>query len=383
MERAWEIMRHLRAWLLLLFGGCLCGCAQTASLQVWNPAEVNLPGVHRVAVLGFNGPGTAPSAAAAAVTAQLWQNEFFAVVDRAHLEGPVLNLASTGGSASHPGGPGINDFLRGAVWQNCRQAGVQGAIVGDVISYQCIDHVHDETHIGFSGDSTKNQNTRTTGGGFTYDSKEIVNREAVVAVAFRLLDVNSGEVLATRQTTHSFKGTVSAGQGTLPPGEKVLGDLLNQCVDDMTKMLAPTKDKLTVTLAAPGWTTGRSLVDQGNEFAVAGDWKGAEAEYSSATKANEEYSAAWHNLAWARVALSDLAGAEAAAARAVEVDNSRRNRDALQQIRQLSANFTLVQRQLASRYLVRQGLPAALPQPQPMPAAIPHVLPPPVIPSGP
>jgi len=283
------------------------GCAPRARLLVLRPAELDLPGVARIAVVDFQGEGESGKIARAALLAQLSENRHFALVDQAELARvqPAAFQAD-----------GTDESL--AV-QAARDLGVDAVLAGQVVSYNVDDQVQQDHHIAIGGGgAAKSSGSKAGGFGIGFDTNTLHQREASVSLAFKLIDARSGEVLAARQASHTFQGRIVNGQGEMPGREKVLNDLLAHCSRDVVAMIAPHYVPVEVVLARQYWGNGLSDLRHGNDLAKRGDWTAAEAAWSAALERNPRNHAAHHNLALASEVKGDYAAARKHLDQAIE-----------------------------------------------------------------
>jgi len=111
------------------------------------------------------------------------------------------------------------------------------------------------------------------------------------------------------------------GQGNLPARQRLLTELLHECARDVVVMLAPHREQVAVSLSAPYFAKGSTEVRRGNTLASNGDWRGAVQSWEIALETNPENHAAIHNLAVAREAQHDYAGAQELLRRALRIKN--------------------------------------------------------------
>jgi hypothetical protein len=283
------------AALSLLAGGC----APRAHLMALRPAELDLAGVGRIAVLDFQGTGESGRIARSALLAQLSENRHFALVDQSE-------LARIQPAAFQAGTPDESLVVHAA-----RQAGVDAVLTGQVVSYNVQDDVQQDQHFSLAGGGGASSSGVKVGGlGIGFDSNTLHAREASVSLAFKLIDARNGEILAARQISHTFQGRVVNGQGQMPAREQVLNDLLRQCSRDVVAMIAPHYVPVEVVLARQTWGNGLTDLRRGNDLAKKGDWAGAEAAWTAALKRNPRNHAALHNLALASETKGDYAAAQ-------------------------------------------------------------------------
>ena len=268
---------------------------------------------------------------ASVLASELWENRFYTVVDRSELASEIQQAGFSEGDEES-----LDDLLLAA-----RQAGLDGIIFGEVLEYRCEDATARNTNWRLPGtaEGTDSEESRRSWLGF--ETKEASVRQGTVTVAFRLVDVKSGEIRASRKVTHRFSKEHADGQSEFPNEDEILADLSQQCLDDIVHMLAPHCDSCHVELSLCDiWTKGRRDVKHGIELALQGDWKAAEDAWHRALRKDPENHAALFNLAVAAAERQDFAAAEDLAMQALRVQHKdcyakgletiRANRDAFE-----------------------------------------------------
>ncbi|MDX1945029.1 MAG: CsgG/HfaB family protein [Pirellulaceae bacterium] len=283
---------------LLLILAAATGCAPRAQMLVLRPAEFDVSGIGRLAVVDFEGEGEAGKIAKSVLLAQLSENRHYALVDQGELA-RVLPAAFVQGQPNEA-----------ALVQAARHSGVDAILTGQVVSYNVADQKQTDQHISLGGGQSSGPLGRGSSLGIGIDTNTLLSREATVSLAIKLIDARTGEIRAARQTSHSFEGQVLNGQGDLPGQERVLGELLNQCSRDVVAMIAPHRAPVEVRLARQYWGNGLTALRKGNSKALKGNWPGAAADWQAALKDNPRNHAALHNLALASAAGGDFAGAK-------------------------------------------------------------------------
>src|SRR5687768_9637412 len=71
--------------LLLIALASLAGCAPRAQLMVWHPAELDIAGLERLAIIDFEGEQQSGKIARAALQSQLFENKYYLLIDQAEL----------------------------------------------------------------------------------------------------------------------------------------------------------------------------------------------------------------------------------------------------------------------------------------------------------
>ena len=265
------------------------GCTATAPITVFRPAEFDTSGVRTITVLDFDGPDGSGKIARSELTAQLWSNKHFEIVDQSQL----TRVAVAGYVAGH-GPPDVSAALEAA-----RRVGIDAILTGQVISYGVVDDVHRSQRFEFVNASAeaKKKQKKQHALGIGFENNETVNREAAVSLGFRLIDVKTGRTIAADTTSHNFTGQVTADAGLLPGREALLTELLGRCVRDTLQRLAPHRQTIKVRLASPAFGTGSKDVRRGNSMAKRSRWPLAMDYWQSVLNSNPDNHAALHNLA--------------------------------------------------------------------------------------
>lgn len=327
----------------LVFAVAACGCAHTARISAWQPAAIDVSGLNHVVVLGFSGEHG--DAVASALTSELWENEFYTLVDRSELQ-PVMQVGFDSA--------GSNDVK--SLIDPAKAAGIDGLIVGDVVEYRCDDRVFESTDFRFLNRSKEDADGEEDVNGFGLSQKQTLQREATVTIAFRLVDVNTGEVRASKRVSKHFEGRLVDGQGELPPSGAILDDLLTQCVDEIVQMLAPHSVPCSMKLATSDWLTrGRRHVARGIKAAEKGDWKTARDEWLAALEENPENDAALFNLALAAAADAKYEQAEEYAMQALRLRHKPCYAKGVEEIRRHRTAFEEASQQRDARIVPAEG----------------------------
>ena len=271
------------------------GCAPKAKMMVLRPAELDVAGIGRIAVVDFQGQEGTGQIARSAVLAQLAENRHYTLVDQTELA-RIQPAAFT---------QGLPD--EAAAIAAARSAGVDAVLTGQVVSYSAEDTVQQDHHIsiaGAGGASTKGD--KAGGFGIGLDTNTLHSRDASVSLAFKLIDARTGEIRDARQVSHSYEGRVVNGEGEMPGRERILSELLGKCSRDVVAAIAPHHERAQVVLARQYWGNGLNALRLGNALAKTGDWTAAEAAWKEALKNNPQNHAAHHNLALACEARGDF-----------------------------------------------------------------------------
>lgn len=278
----------------------LAGCANTATLHVWQPAQIDTTGIERLAVLDFRGPHESGQIARSTLVSQLWQDGFYTLVDQSELEG--VRPASASGPA---GSPDVGPAVAAA-----RAAGVDALLVGDVVSYHAADDVTTDQRFGFFNSDERQGPAAGSVMGVGFENNETVNREITASLAFQLIDARTGRILAARQSSYTEKGQLRNGEGHLPAREATLAKCMHRCARDIVDMLTPRQIPMRVELATATFGRAAGEIRRGNARAAKGDWQAAEAHWRAALELDPDNHAAMYNLGLACEARFDYGRAE-------------------------------------------------------------------------
>lgn len=273
------------------------GCAPRAQLMVYRPAELDVGGLERLAILDFEGEQQSGKIARAALQSQLFENKYYQIIDQAELARvrPVLRP---------DGSPDVAAALEAG-----RVIGVDVLLTGQVVSYNVLDDLQTDHHLEVGGSTSKGKGGTSSGLGIGLDSTQTLFREASVSVAVKLIDVRTGELRAARQFAHTFNGKRVNGQGDLPARDAILTKLLNECSHDVVRMIAPHYLKQEVVLAKQFYGAGLNEVRTGNKLATQGNWREAEQHWQAVAKSHPQNHQAHFNLALAAEARQDYPAA--------------------------------------------------------------------------
>lgn len=338
------IHRFLSFSFILTF--ILIGCAAKTAIQVTKPAEIDVGGIKRVAIIDFRGPENSGASVASAFVSKLFETGFYTIVERAELqrilEEHALSMA------------GVTDVETAVQAGNL--LGVQGVIVGDVIGYRCEDRrgkekVKEQVWTGeYEKDANGNIIYEKTLFGIKVKKKkykeefvdvEVIDREANVTLAFRLIDVETAGILASREASHSYNKKVQTGKESLPPKNEVLANLGLRCVDEFVRALAPHRITVQTQFAK-----GNDQVNKGIEFAKNGLWDKAQEIWEEEVQRDSRNNAAWYNLGLALEVAGDYMQAQDAYDQALTIESKKLYMQGLKRIRERIEDNRRLQEQL-------------------------------------
>ncbi len=257
------------AWCLLALQ---FGCATTATLTTTRPAELDVRGVSRIAVLDFTGPSDFALLARTTVIAQLQASRLYWIVDAAELQraapGPLYDAQ---GRVNAP-----------VALQAASRMQLDAVLLGRISRRR--DGVYD---LG----------TATV---------QIGDPKVSVISEFELLDVRTGQVLAQGQTEATYQGELEPDRSSANSEQKVLRSLVASSAAKVVAKISPHQVPVDVELATASFGPGAGSILAGNKFARAGQWADAKQQWQAAVNENAASDAALYNLGLAHEATGDL-----------------------------------------------------------------------------
>lgn len=294
------VQTSLRALILLC--GLTAGCAQTANVRCWQPAEIADADLQCLAVVGAD--DDVDRQAALGLERRLQQESSFEVV--AHPD-EVSRVVPAGYPTDE--GPGLDRLLQAG-----READLDAVVVVNV----------EQADVGPSRRSPWSWNA-------LWGPPES-SRTASVRVQFKLIDTTTSEVLAEREIHRAAPQPDESGRGD----DALLDSLLSECVDEFVAVLEPHETESSIQLAEGAWySLSGSAVRRGVRFARQGRWQQAEAAWKRALKHNARNDAALFNLAVASAESGDFTAAEEYAMEALHIQHTDCYATGLEQIRAL------------------------------------------------
>lgn len=326
------------------------GCASRARIAVTQPAEHNIAGLHRIAILELEGEKSSGKIAKACLVKAFYDNKHFEVVDPSQLA-RFRNFTMPDGRMSLP-----------AAIEAASLAGVDAVLVGQVISYNVVDDkIKDPNAV--SGDKLRERGFSSGAFGVGTDSSEAILREGTVTVSVQLVDVNTGTVRAAHQASQHSKTKITIGQGDSTSRDRLLETLMGLASQEIVAALAPHNRVVEVSLATPIYSRGYSSVIKGNKLAADGDWSGAQSAWKHAIQFNPDNHAALHNLALASELQKDYSAATHWIDLAVEKTKSPTYIATRDRIRLRQRDFQLAQAQSQARQMASRAKRKADPPP--------------------
>jgi curli biogenesis system outer membrane secretion channel CsgG len=311
-----------------------CAVQSAIKVDVQKPAAIHLPGVHKLAIADFQGSGSSGGQISSLVQSRLLQGGHFEIVERDRLA-RILDEQKLGMAGV------VNESTAKQVGQ---LLGVDALIFGEVSRYEV-----EKDEIG----AEKVQKKEGTGKYETVMEKNVftgkkhkVRREIMrtvwvdqqyrirrgsVAVNFRVVDVETGKLLAAHTDSKSYTGdkVVDGGSGTLKPEGEILNELSESVARDFAELIAPHSVSERRVLES-----GSGKNQEGRKYALAGLWPEAASAWEEAMKAAPGDPSAIYNLGIAREVQGDLDEAEGLFKKAAALKSKKLYIDAISRIRQ-------------------------------------------------
>jgi curli biogenesis system outer membrane secretion channel CsgG len=329
----------------------LISCAGSSAIRVdvQKPAAIHLPGVHKLAIADFQGPASSGGQISSLVQSQLLQGGHFEIIERDRLA-RVLDEQKLGMAGV------VNESTAKQVGQ---LLGVDALILGEVSRYG-VEKDEIGTEQVEKKEGTGKYETVTEKNVFT-GKKHKVKREIMrtvwvdrkyrirrgtVAVHFRVVDVETGKLLAAHTDSKSYTSDkiVDGGSAALKPEGEILNDLSQSVARTFTELIAPHAVSERRVLEP-----GSGKIQVGKKYALAGLWPEAAAAWEEALKAAPSDPAANYNLGIALEVQGDLDGAEVLFKKAAALKSKKLYIDAISRIRQERVEKARLEEQLRDR----------------------------------
>lgn len=329
----------------------LLSCAMPAaiSVQVMKPADINMPGVHTLAVADFQGAERSGSQIATQLQSYLKETNHLELVERDQLR-RILDEQNLGmaGVTNQETAIEVGKLL-----------GVDALIFGEVTAYDVepdergTEKVEREEGTG-RYEIVEQKNIFT--GKKQKVKKEIMKtvlvdqhyriRRGTVAINFRVVSVQTGELLAVHSDSKSYNSgkVVEGSRQTLKPQGEILADLSQKICKDFVWKIAPHYSKETRYVES-----GKGRIATGKKYAESGLWPEAIEEWKQAVVEKPKEPAVYYNLGVAYEIRGDYDQAESYYKQAVSIKTDKRYMDSIQRVRKAREEYKKLQRQLEER----------------------------------
>ena len=317
--------------LVLLFA---FGCSKKVTINVQKPAQFNVSDIKRIAVFDFKGPENSGQIIAGKFTNKLWKTQYFSIMERRELK-KVLEEHALQMS-------GVVDAATAVEFGKI--IGVDGIVIGDVTSYSVSEkrgreRVKEKVWKGeYEKDKDGNYIYEKTKSGKKervkiyveeYVTREVLNRSVNVAVNFRLVSIETGEIRATDSNSRSTTQKYYPHKGRIPSADGILDNLSEQVLDKFIPLITPHHVRVSKE-----FDEDNDQVDLGIEFAQKGLWDKAKDIWEAEVMKDPGNSAALYDLGIAYEVMGDFDRAEQLYDQALSIEPKDIYMEALSNIRQ-------------------------------------------------
>ncbi len=348
--------KKIQILLTILFAIFLLRCAGSSqiSVKVLKPAAIHMPGIYKVAVVDFEGPEMSGSQVATMMQSMLMQTQHYEIMERENLK-RILEEQNLGMA-------GILDETTAV--QVGKVLGVDALIFGQVSQYEVPPDKKITKKVKEKKFTGKYETVEEKGkdGKVVKKKKKIYEdvwidreywvREGNVAVNFRVVNVETGQLLAAHSESKSYNSeknksfwqSMTSSQADLKPAGEILSNLSKSICTKFTKMIAPyhVSEKRTIE-------SGEGDINTGKQFAESGLWPEAIESWERAVKQQPNEPAGYYNLGLAYELNGDLDRAEAAFIKAVGLNQKKLYMDSIARVRKAKVEQAKLQEQLSGR----------------------------------
>ncbi len=327
---------------LVFLASLLLACGPTmVQMPVHKPAEIDVKGLKKIAIVDFQGVNSSGDLAASLLTTELMHSNFFQIFERSKID--VLldehELAQAGV---------VDENTARQVGQ---MLGVDALVFGEVVSCSVdpdekgVQKVEKKVGTGKYRTVTRNKKkVREEIMKTAYIDQHYMIRRGTVAVTFRVVNIETGQLIASKAKSKSYdSGKVVEGKGTLKSRDAIINDLMADIVKEFAKEIAPY-----VVMEKHPLESGSGSTKIGVQYAKNGLWDEAIAAFNRAIKEQPKNSGAWYNLGIACMVTGDYDKAEMLFNKAIELKNKNLYFQALAHIRELRLQREKLRQQVGS-----------------------------------
>lgn len=317
-----------------------CSLPSVVSVRVEKPPAIPLLGIMEIAVADFKGPERSGSQIATLTQSMLMSAQYFEIMERDQLR-RVLEEQNLGMS-------GVVDEATAA--QIGKLLGVDALIFGEVTRYrvepdkEIVETVMQRRDTG-KYEEVEEKDKKT--GKVKKVKKKIYEevpvekrrwvRKGSVAINFRVVEVETGRLLAAHSDSRSYDSEeekrtfiqiLTDSQKSLKPEGEILADLSKDICQRFSRMIAPyyVTEKRTIE-------SGKESIKEGTKYAESGLWPEATEAWKRACVEMPQEPAAFYNLGLAYEVQGMLDDAEMAYRSAVKLKQKRLYMDAIARVR--------------------------------------------------
>ncbi len=279
------------------------GCANQASFTALRPAEMNVEGVNSLIVVDFRGLQPHAEMAQAATVAQLYQAQFFRVVDRAEWERvlPPSPYAQAAGAQ-------VDRAVDAG-----RRMGVDAVLVADV-----------KPEVNWGADLGNS-------------AFRLGDPRSTVTIDAQLVDVRTGRVRSNYRVARTIERKIDhEGKYT---EENILAGLAERCGSLVAGKLVPHEQTIDVKLSRIYSGNGANEIRKGIGAAQEGRWDKARELWQAAVAKDPKNDAALYNLGVAHEALGQFDRARQCYAQAAGINEKSKYAEAIGRVDKSSQDY--------------------------------------------
>jgi len=331
-----------------------CG-ASSINIKVQKAAEVDMPGVKKIAIVDFKGTQNSGSQIATLVQSMLMESRHFSIMEREKINSLLAE--------QHLAMSGIVDESTAA--EVGAMLGVDAMIFGEVTAYRVAPDKRISKKVKeqkFTGKYKYISKTNKKTGKVkkvrekiyedVWVTKTYYIRQGSVSINFRVVNVKTGELLAAHSDSESYDSSKGKSQYSLlnsvrtnlkPKGE-ILNKLSSKICRRFVKMIAPYYVNENRVIES-----GKGSIDQGKKLAEAGLWPEAIDSWKNSVVEFPKEPAGYYNLGLAFEVDGQLRKAEALYKKALSIKAKKLYMNALSRVRLAMKDKEKLQKQLQGR----------------------------------
>ena len=299
--------------LLLVLIVLACG-PTVVNIPVQKPAEVDVRGIRKIAIVDFRGPERSGQLAASILTAELLKNGFFQIFEREKIDRILEEhkLAMSGV---------VDESTARKVGQ---LLGVDALIFGEVVTYRIepdqkgVEKVEKKVGTGkyrivTRGKKKVREEIKKT---VLVDQPYLIRRGSV-SVASRMVDVETGRLIASKAMSRDYSsGKIIEGRGRLKAKDAILNDLLTEIMKQFARQISPHKVMEKLSLE-----NGKGSIKTGVQYAKNGLWREAMEAFAMAVREQPRNPAAHYDLGLSLLVVGKFDLAEKEIKKAIALKN--------------------------------------------------------------
>jgi len=226
-RRVKKVWKFLLTFMLLVltgqFGGCFSFIPRTAKIQIkyLKPPQLDIGKIRRIVISPFEGQGG--MSVSNRLMAKLFEGRYYTILEREKVDALLKEMGLSE--------RGIVDQTTAA--QIGKALGAEGIIFGSVDGYTVTDDR--------SMKKVRKYRPEKEGGSYDIELPYILRR-ARLAVTFKMVNIETGELLGIKSITKEYSQGILEDPDNpqfLEPGDLILDKLIDQVTDEFLKQISP------------------------------------------------------------------------------------------------------------------------------------------------